>query len=111
MTTRKELDGMELSELIDEYEDQNEGYHLEGSSGLKHLCKLARVLGYKDFQNYGQFAPDGAYGDLLEFFQDNPGAMEAVVMWIKEQNLTEWCDNVRDSLEAEEDDEVDEDDE
>lgn len=52
------------------------------------LCKLAEMLGYLD---KGRFAinqlqcNNGAYASsLLSFFDDNPGAMEAVREWVVE---------------------------
>jgi len=51
---------------------------------VKGLCKLARQLGYKDpcFQLMND---DGTVvGDMLYFFEDNPGAIEAVVNWVLE---------------------------
>lgn len=62
---------------------------LEGKRGVEFLAKLCRRLGYKDSTYFGQFAPDGCYGDLIEFFEDNCGAIEAVLEWIVEQYPTE----------------------
>ncbi len=53
---------------------------------VKGLCKLARQLGYKDpcFQLMNN---DGSVvGDMLYFFEDNPGAVEAVVNWVLENH-------------------------
>ena len=49
---------------------------------VKGLCHLARSLGYKDpcFQLINN---DGSVvGDMLVFFDDNPGAIEAVFDWV-----------------------------
>lgn len=53
------------------------------------LCALARRLGYKD--PFSQLIyPDGSVvGDLLEFFEDNPGACEAVVEWVLDEYGTD----------------------
>lgn len=52
---------------------------------LKGLCGLARKLGYKD--PYHQLHNDDGtvVGDLLEFFEDNPGACEAVIEWVLDE--------------------------
>jgi hypothetical protein len=49
------------------------------------LCKLARMLGYKD--PFSQLINnDGSVvGDLLDFFDDNSGACEAVIEWVLER--------------------------
>lgn len=45
------------------------------------LCGLARKLDYKD-PLYQLTNSDGTcVGDLLIFFEDNPGAVEAVIEW------------------------------
>lgn len=56
----------------------------DGTKGVENLARLCNGIGYKDTQYFGQFAPDGSYGDLIEFLQDNPGAVEAVVNFIRE---------------------------
>lgn len=48
------------------------------------LCRMAGKLGYTD-GNYGSgpLLSDGSdVGHLLSFFDDNPGAIEAVVEWV-----------------------------
>lgn len=64
------------------------------------LCGLARKLGYKD--PFSQLINnDGTcIGDLLDFFEDNPGAICAVVEWVHENYGDDKMD---------EDEEVDED--
>lgn len=54
-----------------------------GRKGVENLCRLCRLLGYKDSTYFGQFA-GGSIGDLIEFLEDNPGAVEAVVDFIRE---------------------------
>jgi hypothetical protein len=65
------------------------------------LCKLAEMLGYR--RSFGQLqCSNGAYvSSLLDFFDDNPGAMEA---------LHEWVVDHIDAYELPEDDEEEEDD-
>lgn len=48
------------------------------------LCNLARRAGYKD-PLYRLQNRDGSFiGDLLLFFEDNPGAIEAIYDWSME---------------------------
>ena len=95
----------DLSELIDDFTEQNQINRFEGEKGTQNLCRVVRAIGYKDSMHYGQFASDGAYGDLFEFFNDNPGAIEAVAQWIGEQDLPDWRKNIQSLLIEEEEDE------
>ncbi len=56
----------------------------EGNRGLLSLCKIAEELGYVDpFRQL--INNDGTcIGDLMVFFGDNPGAVVAVMEWVKE---------------------------
>jgi hypothetical protein len=78
-----------LVELIQDWEKENDTGRNEGSTGVENLCKLARTLGYKDSQYFGQFK-DGCYGDLINFLEDNPGCIEAIKEWIGENGCDEW---------------------
>lgn len=80
----------DLGELIDKYIQANRMYHFEGSRGVRYLDKIINILGYRDFDY---------------FLEDNPGAQEAIVEWIKEQNNSEWTENFADILEDEDQDE------
>lgn len=94
----EETEELTLSDLLEKYMDQEKMYHLSGRKGVENLARVARVLGYKDPQYFGQFQ-GGAFGDLIDFFEDNPGALEAVVDWISEQDLPEWREKVASELE------------
>lgn len=67
---------------FDNWADKNNGYSLEGSAGLKNLCRYVRTLGYKDDFNQLQLSSDACVGDLLLFLEDNPGAIEAMLDWV-----------------------------
>ena len=56
----------------------------EGREGVKTLARLSRELGYVDRTYYGQLGSDCSIGDLIEFLEDNPGAISAVCNWILE---------------------------
>lgn len=68
----------------------------EGTAATSDLCKMAELMGYKDS---GRFAinqlqcNNGAFvSSLLRFFEDNPGAVEAVHEWVRkfyDQNMEE----------------------
>ena len=60
----------------------------ETKQTTKGLCKMARLLGYQD--PFHQLINDDGtvVGDLLEFFEDNPGACEAVIEWVLEEGRT-----------------------
>jgi hypothetical protein len=90
---------VDLVQLIEEYRDYKGMHCMEGSSGVENLCKMVRALGYRDSMNRMQFR-DGCLGDLVEFLEDNSGAIEAIVAWIGERNVPEWKDNLESELPA-----------
>jgi predicted Zn-ribbon and HTH transcriptional regulator len=61
------------------------GLPTEGSRGLNTLCCLAHELGFKDPFKQLSMSGGGCVGDLLVFFEDNPGAIAAVYEWISDQ--------------------------
>ena len=95
---------MDLFELIEEYRAHKRMHCMEGSRGIENLCKLVHALGYRDCMNRLQFQ-DGCVGDLLDFLEDNSGAIEAIITWIGDQNIKEWKDNLESELPENLDDE------
>jgi hypothetical protein len=94
-----------LSDLVEEFNKVYETYSTEGNTGVKNLCRIANAIGYKDTMYFGQFHQNGSYGDLINFLEDNPGAVDAVKEWIIDQNCEEWRDNILSHLpESEEED-------
>jgi len=81
--------------------DQEDLNHNEGSRGFSCLCKLVAALGYRD-----RFYRGGP-SDLMVFFEDNPGAIQAVVDWI-EDNQDCWADELESELEEPEEEEEEE---
>ena len=76
----------DISELLKRYVDQNRLYYFEGNRGVSNLKKIVtEVCGYNN--SYG--------GTLDNFFEDNPGAIDAVVEWIGNQRSTEWKENLK----------------
>ena len=87
-------DDHDLGELIDKYIDQESLYSWESTRGVRNLQKLVKIL-------------DPHYRDIDTFLEDNSGAIEAIVEWIKDRNVSEWAENVK--AELHEDDSEDED--
>lgn len=85
-----------VEELLMAYMDQEKMHSMEGHKGVKHLCKIAGALGYKDPRYFGQLDQNAFVGDLLEMMADNSGMIEAMVEWIKSRNFSEF----REPLEA-----------
>lgn len=53
------------------------------------------VIGQRGVRNLNKITQDvGGYTDLEEFLEDNPGAIEAVINWIQEQNNELWDRNL-----------------
>jgi len=76
----------ELSELLDNFLAQKKIYRFEGPQGRENLITIVRALGYRSWNRY-----DTDQGRALEaFLEDNPGAIEAIVEWIKKQGSQEW---------------------
>lgn len=80
-------------------------------TSVEGLCKMARLLGYKDPASQLINSDGSVVGDLLYFFEDNPGACEAVVEWVLEmgtdakgEELQEMEDGDAEDLEEEDDD-------
>lgn len=76
--------------MIDQFIEQEEMYSFEGSRGVRNLQKLVRAL-------------DHNYHDINAFLDDNSGAIEAIVEWIRNGHLPavlkrEWADNIRGEL-------------
>lgn len=84
-----------MADLIAEWDEENG--RSEGRPGVENLCKLANALGYKDRQHFGQFQ-GGCIGDLIEFLEDNSGAIEAIKEWISGIEAPEWKENLLSNL-------------
>jgi len=93
---------LSLADIIEEYVEQEKLYSFDGERGVKNLCRLTRAIGYKDPLHFGQFHQQGAYGDLINFLEDNPGAVQAIRQWIEDQDDDEWKANVESELEERE---------
>lgn len=77
----------QMEDLFDTYTDQNRMYHFEGTRGVSNLNKIVtEVCGYNSAWSGGN--------NLETFLQDNPGAIEAVINWIRESHCPEWRNNL-----------------
>lgn len=93
-----------LLELMEEFDEVEGTGRTEGRQGVENLCRLANAIGYRDRQYFGQFQ-GGCFGDLIEFLEDNSGAVQAIREWIAEQDQQEWKENIESFLpEKEEED-------
>lgn len=71
--------------LVEKFYSDNDLHSNEGRRGVENLSLLCRQLGYEDPSYYGQFVNgghSGCLGDILEFLEDNPGAIEAIQNWV-----------------------------
>lgn len=89
---------MDMSELVDQFMDQENIYRMEGEQGIENISRLLEGMGY--------FEHSFKYGSVLEvFLADNPGALQALVDWISDQHIQEWQECLESRLEADESDE------
>lgn len=103
----------DLGEAIEKFHEQEHLNSYEGRRGVMTLARTVRALGYKDFQNFGNLGSNSngaCVGDLIEFFEDNSGAIQAVIEWIQNQRSTEWHESVESLLEMDEEEDEEEDD-
>lgn len=96
--------------MLDKVLSHNNLTRTEGTTGVRNLALVTRMLGYKDTGYMGQFSPNGSYGDIVEFLEDNPGAISALYEWIEDNMNADWEENLQAYLPGEEneDDESDE---
>ncbi len=92
-------DARDFSELLDQHISNQTHFGVEGRRGVESLCTVARAVGYKDPQYFGQLTRTAALGDLVLMLEDNPGMVEAMFEWMSTQNNTEWKENILASLE------------
>jgi hypothetical protein len=86
-----------VSELVDKFMDQKRLHRTEGPTGVRNLARVVNALGYRDFNQYGQM-PGFCIGDIFAFLEDNPGAIETLVNWIREQKSPEWAESLGQKL-------------
>lgn len=87
-TSEKKVDYSKMSffDVLDAFEDKNSIHTYEGQRGVKNLYHIVSAL-------------NPEYCDVIEFLEDNPGAVEAIVEWIKKVKLPEWRQSLIEALE------------
>ena len=85
---------MKMHTVLDAYLDQKQYYHFDGRRGVERLCQLAGDLGYRDPQYFGQLTSTACIGNLVLFLEDNPGAIEAIMDWVRDTSSTEMADTL-----------------
>ena len=88
-------DDKSVSELLDEFIEQEKIYSNEGASGVKNLAKIIRAVGYKHWNKYQ--TPDDAL-IVHEFLEDNSGAIEVIIEWIASHDIPEWKESLLSNL-------------
>ena len=89
-----------FSEILRNIIDQENLHRTENGEGVNNLCKLVDLMGYTDNYRYGQLANGSSHGNLLSFLSDNPGAIEALHRWIKENGngIDEWKESLESNV-------------
>jgi len=86
-----EIEDKSMGEIIEEWDAKQRqkgiGYSWEGTTGVRKLEKFCADLGYRT----GNFVGDVP---ILNFLADNPGAIEAILNWVEEQENKEWKENL-----------------
>lgn len=67
---------------------------LNTRKNFKALCNLARKLGYNDPYRLLINNDGSCVGDLIKFFEDNPGAIETIIEWAAEHLGEEDSENL-----------------
>lgn len=75
-------DDEDFSDLLDKYIDQEKIYSFEG---IENLEKVVEAIGYDSLDN---------------FFEDNSGALEAVIEWLRENgnHVSEWKEELKKAI-------------
>ena len=101
---------MQMHKIMDAYLDQRGYYNFEGRRGVERLCQLVGDLGYRDPHHSMQLTSTACVGNLFMFLEDNPGAIEAIVNWVRDISSKEMVSSLADATDTSalcEDDEVD----
>lgn len=89
----------DVGDAIDAVMDAKDLHRTEGRRGLESLCTLCRILGYKDPQYFGTISSKASVGDLVLMLEDNSGAIESIIEWMKSQRSPEWLESLNAALE------------
>lgn len=89
---------IEFDELVDMWIRQN-NVRFELSSGLASLNDFVMALGYERCE-YNTETP------LETFLKDNPGAIEALYEWVKDNPIQEWEESLSEEVYIEDEDDM-----
>lgn len=93
---------MDLDTAVNWFISENNLYRLEGRQGVENLAKIVNAIGYSDPQKFGQISGNVSLGDIFVFLEDNPGAIEALIGWIKNlRHSPEWVSALKSQLPTE----------
>ncbi len=86
--------------IVEQFMDQEKLYRTEGRKGVENLCTLCRAIGYKDPQYFGTLSSKASLGDLVNFLEDNSGAIEQLIEFIalNSDRNAEWQENIASQL-------------
>jgi hypothetical protein len=65
--------------------DKLDEFRTEGSRAISDLCRMAEILGYRTRPEQLQCENGAFVSSLLAFFEDNPGVVEAIYDWTREE--------------------------
>lgn len=88
----------DFNEALDAYVDKEKLHNFEGQRGVEAMCQIARALGYKDPQNFGQLSRKSSIGDLIMMLEDNSGMIEAMMEWMSARGAPEWKESLEEAL-------------
>jgi hypothetical protein len=78
-TNEREIEKMSFAEKFDQYID-DKIHCFKGHRGVTNLEKVVSCV--------------GGYNSIHEFLEDNPGAIEAMIEWIRNTRSPEWESNL-----------------
>jgi hypothetical protein len=89
-----ETSTMYNDEVMEAYLESKGFNQFEGERGVQRLEEVVKDLGYKE---------DGfKYGDpISSFLVDNPGCIEAIILWIEDNLTNEQIENLRKIMDKE----------
>lgn len=90
---------MDMFDATDRFIDQEGLHNFEGQRGVKNLAKLVNAVGYSDtIGRIGQMVGGACLSDIFVFLEDNPGAIAALVDFIRNARSPEWLESIKSKL-------------
>ncbi len=98
MPTETEINNMDGSEAFDAYLEEKRFFHFEGTTGIRNLETICKTLGYRNGSFIGEHF-------ILNFLADNPGAIESLIDFIRDNADGEWEESFKEELPYEDEEE------